>query len=87
MAKRQKQKITDPYTLRMRTFDRMGKPKDWVNSGTGQFLGIDLVQRQIRTLKSNMLNRTVEFEFSYKGELRDFNGNVTGKSMIFKARG
>ena len=79
-------KITNPYSLRMRTFNQLGKPNDWINSGTGQFTDIETVQRQIRTLKANYPNRTLEIEFKHKNELKGYDGSVTGKSMIYKRR-
>lgn len=84
--KKQQTKINDPYTLRMRTFNKIGEPNDWINSGTGQFTDIETVQQQIRMLKSNYPNRTIEIEFRYKGELRGYDGSVTGKSIMLKRR-
>lgn len=78
--------ITNPYTLRMRTFNQVGEPNEWINNGTGQFTDIETVQRQIRTLKANYPNRTIEVEFKHLNELRGYDGSVTGKSIILKRR-
>jgi len=70
----------------MRFFDQKGQPREWVNQGTGQFTTIELVQRQIRLLKANYPNKTVEVEFKMNGKLLGFNGEEIGTTMIFKRR-
>lgn len=83
---KQQQKIKNPYTLRTRFFDQKGQPREWSMAGTGQFIDIQTVQRQIRLLKANYPNKTVEVEFKMNGKLLGFNGEETGTTMIFKRR-
>ena len=84
--KKTQTKIQDPYTLRMRTFTQVGDPNEWLQKGTGQYTDIETVQRQIRTMKANYPNRTIEVEFIYEGQLRGYDGEVTGKNILLKRR-
>lgn len=87
MTKIRKQKVFQkPYTLRRRFFNQQGQPRDWECFGTGEFTSIQDVQKQIRLLKANYSNRTVEVEFSMNGKLLDFNGMETGGTIIYKRR-
>lgn len=79
-------KILNPYTLKMRVYSNDGKPGDWFCKGIGQFIDLQTVQRQIRTMKANYPTKTVEFEFMHSGNLLDYNGNITGKPIIFHRR-
>ena len=79
-------KISNPYTLRMRTFTQVGQPNGWMQLGTGQYTDIETVQRQIRTMKANYPSRTIEVEFIYEGELRGYDGEITGKNILLKRR-
>jgi hypothetical protein len=79
-------KISNPYTLKMRVFNQVGEPGKWICNGTGQMIDIATVQRQIRLLKSGYPNKRVEIEFFYDGQLRDYEGNPTGKSIIMDRR-
>jgi hypothetical protein len=84
--KKTQTKIQNPYTLRMRTFNQVGEPNAWNQKGTGQYTDIETVQKQIRMMKANYPNRTIEVEFVYQGELRGYNGEVTGKNILLKRR-
>lgn len=79
-------KISNPYTLRMRFFDQKGQPREWVNYGKGQFIDLETVQRQIRLLKANYPNKAVEIEFAMSGKLLGFNGEETGKTIMYLRR-
>ena len=86
-AKLKKQtKIINPYSLRRRFYSKDGKPKEWQELGTGQFIDIETVQRQISMLNSNYPNSLIEIEFIYEGQLRNMKGEVTGKTMMFSRR-
>ena len=85
MAKNQP-KINDPYHIRLRTYNNVNEPGHWQCNGTGEWQGIETVQKQIRLLKSAFPSHKVEIEFTYKGELRDYNGNITGQSIILERR-
>jgi hypothetical protein len=84
--KRQQTKIKDPYTLRMRTFNQIGDPNAWTELGTGEFTDIETVQRYIRARKATYPNRTIEIEFIYRGQLRNYKGEVTGKTIMLQRR-
>lgn len=70
----------------MRTFTKVGTPKDWVKCGTGYLTDFAIVQRQIRTLKAGKPRQDVEIELKCNGKLLDFNGNVTGKTILLETR-
>jgi hypothetical protein len=72
------------YSLRRRFFDHFGKPLKWQDHGHGKFENLETVQRQIKTLAAG--SKTVEIEFIHKGELKDYQGNISGKTMIFEKR-
>ena len=85
MPKKQPQ-IKNPYTLRSRTFNQIGEPNEWTQKGTGEFTDIETVQRQIRMLKANYPNRTIEIEFIYQGKLCGYDGKETGKTILLQRR-
>jgi hypothetical protein len=37
-------------------------------------------------MKANYPNRTIEVEFIYEGQLRGYDGEVTGKNILLKRR-
>jgi hypothetical protein len=78
-----KQKKTD-YSLKRRFFSETGNPHEWIDFGKGEFTDLETVQSQIKTLASQ--SRKVEIEFIREGKLRDYQGNETGKTMIFDKR-
>ena len=80
-------KITNPYSLRMRVLNNVGEPGKWFCNGVGQMIAIEDVQRQIRALKSAYPNKSVEIEFVYEGELRDYNGKPSGTSIVLERKG
>jgi hypothetical protein len=84
--KKTQTKIQDPYTLRMRTFTQVGEPNAWTELGTGEFTDIETIQRYIRARKATYPNRTIEIEFIYQGQLRNYKGEVTGKNILLKRR-
>lgn len=79
-------RITNPYTLKMRFFDQKGTPREWISQGTGQFMDLETVQKQIRLLKANYPNKTVEIEFKMNGKLLGFDGEETGKTIMYLRR-
>jgi hypothetical protein len=79
-------KISNPYTLKMRVFNQVGEPGKWFCKGTGQMIDIDTVKSNIRRLAGLYPNNKVEIEFFYDGQLRDYEGNPTGKSIILDRR-
>lgn len=78
MAKQYQPKTN--YSLRRRFFSMFGQPLEWTDYGHGIF-DLETVQRQIRTLAS--VNRKVEIELKYDGTLRDYEGKITNKSLIY----
>jgi hypothetical protein len=72
------------YSLRRRFFDFFGKPLKWQDYGHGKFTDLETVQKQIKVLASG--SKKVEVEFIHEGKLKDYNGNETGKTMIFEKR-
>ena len=83
---KQQTRITNPYTLRMRFFDQQGKPREWVKYGTGQFIDLETVQRQIKLMKANYPNKQVEVEFKMGGKLFGFDGKETGTTIMYQRR-
>jgi hypothetical protein len=79
-------KISNPYKLKMRVYNQVGEPGKWICNGTGQMIDIETVQRQIRTLKAGYPNKKVEIVFEYEGQLRNYEGIPTGKSIILEKR-
>lgn len=78
-----KQKKPD-YSLKRRFFSENGTPHDWIDFGKGEFIDLYMVQAQIKMLASQ--SRKVEIEFVKDGILRDYQGNESGKTMIFDKR-
>ena len=83
MPKLPKQQKTN-YSLRRRFFHETGTPLDWQDSGNGIFKDIETVQSQIKMLANR--GRKVEIEFMKAGELCGYDGNETGKTIIYETR-
>lgn len=77
-------KIKNPFTLRRRFYNQDGTPKDWECKGTGEFTGMETVQKAIKVLKANYPGHRMDIEFIYDGEMRDFNGRVTGTVIEYR---
>lgn len=78
--------INNPYYLRMRVRERNGEWGQWVDRGMGEFTDIETVQRSIRLLVGISSTRDKQIEFKHNGQLKDYNGNVTGQPIEFKKR-
>ena len=72
------------YSLRRRFFTETGQPLDWQDKGEGTFTDLNTVQRQIKMLAGT--TRKVEIEFIRDGTLRGYNGEETGKTIIYEKR-
>ena len=71
------------YSIRRRFFTETGKPLDWQDSGIGVF-DLATVQSQIKMLCQ--CSRKVEIELVYQGKLIGYNGEETGKTIIYEKR-
>ena len=72
------------YSLRRRFFTEIGEPKEWIDFGKGEFKDIETVQDQIKTLASG--KKKVEIEFMLNGQLCNYKGEETGKTIIYEKR-
>lgn len=78
--------IKNPYYLRMRVMQRNGQWGEWEHKGTGEFTDLETAQRSIRVLMATYPTRAKQIEFKHQGELKDYNGNVTGQPINFEKR-
>lgn len=72
------------YSLRRRFFDQIGRPLEWQDYGQGEFTDLETVQRQIKMLSGT--SRRVEIELVKDGKLLGYNGEETGKTIIYEKR-
>lgn len=82
MPRQSKPKLN--YSLRRRFFNQIGEPLAWQDYGQGQFTDLETVQKQIRLL--TQCSRKVEIEFIHNGTLRGYNGEETGKTIIYEKK-
>lgn len=69
------------YSIRRRFFTETGQPLEWQDSGRGVF-DLPTVQSQIKMLCK--CSRKVEIELVYQGKLIGYNGEETGKTIIYE---
>jgi hypothetical protein len=74
---------TPDYSIRRRFFNEIGEPLEWQDSGQGVF-DLATVQKQIRMLCQ--CSRKVEIELVKDGKLLGYNGEETGKTIIYEKR-
>lgn len=77
-------KIKTDYSLRRRFFSQIGVPLEWRDYGVGSWTDLQTVQSQIKVLAS--AGRRVEIEFIRDGRLCGYDGNESGKSIIYEKR-
>jgi len=85
MSKQLPKSKTD-YSLRRRFYSVDGKPLKWIDYGFGMFIGLHTVQNQIKILTKNYPSKKIEIEFILQGELCGFDGEITGKTIIYDKR-
>lgn len=71
------------YSIRRRFFTETGQPLEWQDSGQGLF-DLETVQKQIKLLAGT--SRKVEIELVKDGKLIGYNGEETGKTIIYEKR-
>lgn len=71
------------YSLRRRFFNEINQPLEWQDSGKGTF-DLETVQKQIKMLAGT--SRRVEIELVKDGKLLGYNGEETGKTIIYEKR-
>lgn len=70
-------KIKDPYQFNWRIRHKNGVDwGDW-NRSTGEWMGIKLIQNQIRIYAQGYKSKEMQIEIIYRGKRLDFNGNET----------
>ena len=78
-------KPENQYSIRYRIKSQVGIWGAW-HEGFGIWQGIELAQKQIAMIKKAHLLKTIEIEFKHEGTLKDYKGEITGKSIIYEAR-
>lgn len=81
MAKSQKER----YSLSIRLRSKSGEWMEWQDKGTGEWIGLDHVQKQIAMFKRSF-SRDMEVRFERDGKLLDYNGEETGKAIKYDSR-
>lgn len=71
------------YSIRRRFFTEINQPLEWQDSGQGTF-DLETVQNQIKMLAGT--SRKVEIELVKDGKLLGYNGEETGKTIIYEKR-
>lgn len=71
------------YSIRRRFFNEIGQPLDWQDYGHGVF-DLATVQKQIKMLCQ--CSRKVEIELVKDEKLLGYNGEETGKTIIYEKR-
>lgn len=69
------------YSIRRRFFNEIGQPLEWIDFGQGVF-DLPTVQSQIKMLCQ--CSRKVEIELVKGGKLIGYNGEETGKTIIYE---
>lgn len=80
-----KKKSPYDYSIRYRVKSNIGVWGDW-QEGFGIWQGIELVQKQISIVKRSQLLKTIEIELKHNGNLLNYKGEITGKSILYEAR-
>jgi hypothetical protein len=78
-----KAKPKHDYSLNYRVRNHSGNWGEWIGKGFGEWIGLDQLQNQIKMLARSH-SRDIEIEFLKDGKLLDFNGNETGKTIIYE---
>jgi len=78
-------KPDNQYSIRYRIKSQVGTWGSW-HEGFGIWQGIEFAQKQIAMIKKSHLLKTIEIEFKHEGTLRDYKGEITGKSIIYESR-
>ena len=73
------------YSIRYRIKSNHGIWGNW-QEGSGIWEGLEFAQNQISMIKRGHLLKTIEIEFKHEGNLKDYKGEITGKSIIYEAR-
>ena len=73
------------YELSYRVRSRVGIWGNW-NKGFGQWIDLELVQRQIKMICQGNQGRSVEIKFQKDGKLLDYYGNESKKTILYEAR-
>ena len=73
------------YELSDRVRSKVGIWGNW-NKGFGQWIDLELVQRQIKMICQGNQGRSVEIKFQKDGKLLDYYGNESNKTILYEAR-
>lgn len=84
MKRQPKPKV--PYLIRFRTKNQIGVWSEWQGTGQAEWQGLEHAQNQIKMLKKAFIKRTVEIEFTKFGQLLNYKGEETNKTMIYVPR-
>jgi len=79
---KERSKIKNPYSLRIRVKKEDGKYGKWSGYGKGEFFDIKIVQRQMIMLSSSNKKGHSEIEFIKNGVLLDYNGKETQNYIV-----
>jgi len=84
MAK--KNQVKSDYSLSVRVQNRDGKWSDWTCKGSGEWIGLEHVQSQIKMLRK-AFNRDMEIAFFKDGKYLNYQGEEINKAIFYeKAR-
>jgi len=75
--------LSDPYTLRHRYSLHNGQWTNWI-TGTGQWMGIEHVQGQIKMLARSKKHRAMEIEIIYQGRYLNYIGTEISGSIMYQ---
>jgi len=81
---KRKQRIKNEYQLNFRKKDKNGIWGDWCY-GSGQWESLELVQKQIKTIRQACFS-PLEVQFIKDKMLLDYNGKEIGKSIIYETK-
>ena len=65
---------------------KSGAWSDWTEKDTGQWIGIEYVQDQIKMLRKAYLNKAIQIAFKYDGKYLDYIGNEIGKPIDYDTK-
>ena len=77
---------SNTYQLAIRYRLNSGGWSDWQDKGTGQWIGIEHVQDQIKMIRKAYLKKGIQIIFKYEEKYLDYLGNEIGKPIDYDTK-
>ena len=77
---------SNTYQLAIRYRLNSGGWSDWTEKGTGQWIGLEHVQDQIKMIRKAYLKKGIQIIFKYEEKYLDYLGNEIGKPIDYDTK-